>query len=260
MIHALGSFLLALYLSRPAFWCRPKPEPSPALEEPQDAAALVERANILVWDGRWSEALQDVSAATELDPDHAPAYEARGWIRFCTGDAQGGLTDFEQAIHLEPGCARLYNKRAMVRVSLGQLDDAMADFDRVIELDPNSPDAYTERTDLFWYRVEYEKAIADFTTVYGLRHATKAETCRARAHAHILAHELSKAVADLTECIRLEPDQPGAYWQRFMVYRWQGRYEEAMADLESYVRLTPIDHKSGKAYARKLIEQMRDRM
>ena len=64
-------------------------------------------------------------------------------------------------------------------------------------------------------------------------------TCRARARKHLGRGQLSEAVLDLTEAIRLKPDHAEAYNQRGLVYRRLEQYAEAIEDYTEAIRIVP---------------------
>jgi tetratricopeptide (TPR) repeat protein len=64
-------------------------------------------------------------------------------------------------------------------------------------------------------------------------------TCRARARKHLGRGQLSEAVLDLTEAIRLKPDHAEAYNQRGLVYRRLEKYAEAIEDYTEAIRIVP---------------------
>ena len=78
-------------------------------------------------------------------------------------------------------------------------------------------------------------------------------TCRARARKHLGRGQLSEAVLDLTEAIRLKPDHAEAYNQRGLVYRRLEQYAEAIEDYTEAIRLANDEipdpyFKRGQAY------------
>ncbi len=64
-------------------------------------------------------------------------------------------------------------------------------------------------------------------------------TCRARARKHLGRGQLSEAVLDLTEAIRLKPDHAEAYNQRGLVNRRLEKYAEAIEDYTAAIQIIP---------------------
>ena len=60
-----------------------------------------------------------------------------------------------------------------------------------------------------------------------------------RANGHVARKQLAKAMADLTEAIRLVPDTGLYYFARARVYRRVGWYDEAIEDLKTAISLEP---------------------
>ena len=72
-----------------------------------------------------------------------------------------------------------------------------------------------------------------------------------RAYAYGSRGEVDAAIADLTEAIALDDEEPAAFNQRALYYNQQGRWTEAVADLDRAIELRPErgDQYNGRALA-----------
>ncbi len=91
--------------------------------------------------GRLDEALADISAVIELDPNYPDYYFDRADVRRRLGDPYGALDDYDQAINFTAPFWELHYNRADVRLELGDLAGAVADLGYVLELEPDELDA-----------------------------------------------------------------------------------------------------------------------
>jgi tetratricopeptide (TPR) repeat protein len=78
-----------------------------------------------------------------------------------------------------------------------------------------------------------------------LKRSPTARTYAIRATIWDEKHDYDKAIADWSEAIRLEPNQPSAYVERGSVFFDKKEYDKAIADYTEVIRLNP---KSGVAY------------
>jgi tetratricopeptide (TPR) repeat protein len=160
----------------------PVPPAEPALE---DAEAYVERGRDLVDQGLHAEAIEDFSAAIELDPSSVDAFFLRGRTHYdhavtlaveltgqppeavpflpdeVTEQMKLAIADYTSALELDPEYAKAYNNRGNARATLGDLEQALEDYDRALELDDSLTLTYFNRGALFYGLRNYEAAIAD---------------------------------------------------------------------------------------------------
>lgn len=96
-------------------------------------------------DWAYAEALKDWTEAIELDPQNAPAYEARGYyFLYYTQNYSAGLADYTRAIELRPSVADNYFYRGTCYLNSGEVELAKADFERALSLNPNMSGALGE--------------------------------------------------------------------------------------------------------------------
>ena len=77
--------------------------------------------------GRYVEAIVDLSEALQMAPGSATAYNARGFAWLKLHQLRRALDDLDQAIRLNPNYTNAYHNRAVVRRALGDLSGAEAD-------------------------------------------------------------------------------------------------------------------------------------
>ncbi len=206
-----------------------------------------------------------IQSGRETPENLARAFTNRGWQHsYVGGDVNRGIADFDQAIKLQPSFAKAWADRCLAYSNKGEQDRAMQDCNTAIRLDPKGASAYAFRGDLFSNKGDDDRAIQDFstaiqldpnwmwpwndrTTIYDKRHqwdlALQGHTrvielapenprgyngrCWTQAQA---GRELTQALADCNEALRLAPDYWAALNSRGLVELKLGSFERAIAD------------------------------
>jgi adenylate cyclase len=75
--------------------------------------------------------------ATELAPEYAESYMARGYASLANKQYSNAETEFFKAIELDPGLAVAYHYLGRSAYLQGQLDTALEYFNKSVDLDPN---------------------------------------------------------------------------------------------------------------------------
>lgn len=126
----------------------------------------------------------------------------RGRQRRQNGDYQGALADYTQALHLDPRLCRGYQERAQIQLDLENPEAALSDL---------------------WVARRYDSTgRSDFT--------------RSQIHQHL--DETEAAIEALTQALDKQMSS-GMMWQRAKLYKEQGHWVEAIADLTQILILDP---------------------
>ncbi len=156
-----------------------------AVPEPQSAEEYVARAESFIEEELYPEAIDDLSAALEMEPQDAETYFLRGRTHYdyavklstdLTGqppeavpfldeqvaeEMELAVVDYTAAIELDAQYAKAYNNRGNAYATLGDLQQALADYDRALELDDSLDLTYFNRGVIYYKLGNYEAAIAD---------------------------------------------------------------------------------------------------
>ena len=143
--------------------------------------------------------------------------------------------------------ADAYRNRASGFISLEDYDKASDDVDTAIAIDNTSARAYRMRSLVRQFRGEFEEALSDLTHASELE-PQSTEYPWAMARMLGVAGKYDEAAEQASKAIALAPSVEG-YAERAGYYRYANRTEEALADYDKAIELTPqaIEQSSLKA-------------
>jgi hypothetical protein len=93
--------------------------PGPPLEDAQSAATHNTCGRQLIAQGRYREAIVELSAALDQDPNFTLALNARGFAYYLLHNYQRAIVDFDAAIRLNPRYVNAYLNRSKARMAAG---------------------------------------------------------------------------------------------------------------------------------------------
>jgi tetratricopeptide (TPR) repeat protein len=158
-------------------------------------------------------------------------------------DAQA-LEDFTAAVEVDPTRWKAIHNRGVNYGLLGRHDEALADFTRVLELKPDYANAWFNRGEVHLEMGRYPAAAQDYSAALE-RVTTDAAAYfgRARAHAFMKQHE--EALADFSQAMELEPTLPEDRIERGELHMRLADWKSAAADFRRAIELDPT---SSRAY------------
>ena len=133
-----------------------------------EAEGGYDRGVLYCGEGEYERAVTDFTAAIELDPQYAQAYNRRGLAYRRQGDYDRAITDYIDAIRLNRQDAQAYYNRGVAYSEQGKYERAIADYTVAIGLNPQLAQAYRNRGLAYAGRRDYDQAIADYTVAIGL--------------------------------------------------------------------------------------------
>ena len=178
---------------------------------PRNLPILLDRADLYLQLGEKEKARIDYSLALDLAPDNAEALRMRAYIYWEQGDYKSARADYERLLKLFPqdfegrlGLAMLCQKEAKLKEALAILDAMVAE--------------KGEGSSLL--------TAPQHAVVYVARAGVQQE-----------AGNLSMALMDLEEAIRLDDSRPEAYLMRGQIYLARQEKKLAREDFEKAVSL-----------------------
>jgi len=178
--------------------------------------ALIEQGRIHYFADRFSESLNDFTAAIDADSSYALAWYYRGLMRssFFDRDGSSGKKIF----------------------AFFDFDKSLFDFTKAVELQPDFADAWFQRAMVYFNM---------FDGVNGLKDANKAIALEpaysyyylGRAHYYRENAERTKALNDYNKAISLFDKDPNAYEERAVLYDSLGKTDLANKDRKTAFEL-----------------------
>ncbi|MCJ1326439.1 TOM (translocase of outer membrane) complex component [Thelotrema lepadinum] len=98
----------------------------------------------------------------DLGEHEAFAYNMRGTFRYLRGEATEALDDITKSTSLDPSMTQSFIKRASMHLELADRDAASRDFDYALERSQEDPDIYYHRAQLHFILGEYAEAAKDY--------------------------------------------------------------------------------------------------
>ena len=160
--------------------------------------------NVYAEVGQYDTAISEYNLATDLDPQCATAYQARGAAYSELGEYNKAIADYTQAIELDPRFDMAYRGRGIAYGHLEEYDQLIADCTKAIEIDPKYAAAYSTRGSAYVYLDEYDKALIDLNTAIDLDPQC-VDAYRNRGATYALLGYLDEAIADLNKAKELDP-------------------------------------------------------
>lgn len=196
------------------------------------------RSQVLLGMGRLPEALADLTAVIEADPNYPEYYFDRAAVLRRLNRDDEALADYDTAIRLSPPFPEVYYNRADLRLACGDFDGALSDFSYVLELDPEHLDAWINRAGLLAEMSRTQEARADVEAGLALA-ADNGHLLCLLGNLELGDGQLEAARTAFDAAIVHAPDLPEAWASRATAAYEAGNLPAALADLDRAIELGP---------------------
>ena len=137
--------------------------------DPDNPAALRDRAHALRELERWHEAADTLAHLIDTSPESAGDLLEYGTALARLSRWPAAHEQFERLVELAPDDPRAWHNLAVAHQALGHLAAARGTWDRVIELSPREPEAYARRGEVLSDLQQWREAADDFETAMRLQ-------------------------------------------------------------------------------------------
>jgi len=258
-----------LYIRRGDNWNQAIADLEEALRlDPKNVEALSLHGVLTFNRGDTARAVAEMNEAIQLNPKSAVARNSIGFFHNAKGDYDRALAELNEAIRLDPKFGYAYKNRGITYENKGEFDKALADFRMALNLDPEkkerlgrdaaqgieriqqklaaaggsrpAPGASTDDQAVCFRGAVGNETSAACTRLIGSGKLSSGELARAfyqRGMVSTRSGNFDAAMADVTEAVRLDPNNVNARALRAAGYVGKGDYDRALADLKEARRL-----------------------
>lgn len=217
--------------------------PLAAFQAERHDIALAERMPSLycVWSRR--EALAEYTAAMALDEKFEPPADVKAFLE--TRMFSRPISKETSIPHAKAGFKYLQKR---------EYPKAIAEFDEAIRLDSKYIEAYYGRGRAYSGSNNPDRAMTDYSQVIlflGEDDPDRISSLILRGEAKIKKSDLDGAIQDLTEAIRLNAQNAGAFYFRGIAYVLKQDYSKGISDLIMTIKLNPSMKESATQWIQK---------
>jgi tetratricopeptide (TPR) repeat protein len=205
---------------------------------PEDERARVLLADVLLSEGRTSEAERELTQALG-------AGGASGSIHYRLAQLYLRLALLPQAIAAlesaeQPGAVagrdHIYQMLGSMRVDRADFEGAIAAYLRRIEVNPNSGEAHRQLAEIYFLRGRHDEALLEFAVAVWLDPGD-ARAHAGAAHVHMRAGRYAEAVADARNAVALDPQHRQARYALGTALMRSGDADAGARELTTFERL-----------------------
>ncbi len=208
--------------------------------------------------GDHPKALIDFDEAIRIAPMHSRSYRSRGFLWECQGEWDKSIADYSEAIRIGPVSATLYASRANIWNHQREYLKAIGDYDEALRLNPDCVKYLAWRGSLLSHVNQHDRAIVDLNKAIRLypqrgnpREIQLSPIYMFRSGAWSAHGDFDKAMTDLDEMDRIEPQGPRIHHLRGNIFKDMGEYQKAISEYSKEILADPKD--ANAYYARGMI-------
>ena len=207
---------------------------------PQNAGTYYYIGNLLVREGKISEAADYFSRAIAIRSDYAEAQNGMGEILANQQKTTEAIYWFKRAIRANPNYVETYLNLGFLQQNQGEIDAAMANYQKAANLEPDGPADYFNRANTAAALYRWDEVIAC------LRAIIKAKPDFWQAH-YMLGIELAanekteEAQREFAEAVHYRPDFAPAHLYLGATLAAQKKPDQALAEFRTVLQLDPAN-------------------
>jgi len=195
---------------------------------PREAALYVRRGHARFRLRDFDGAIEDYSAALEIDGKQDEAWFGRGMAHGRAGAIPRGIADLTVYLERHPTSSLAHTKRGIRHLWNGDAASAERDFTRAIELDPKNAEANDDLGVIKARRGDYEGAARHFAATLKLDPSYQKAWHNLAMTRFLLGLE-TQALSTVNEALRLSPENRNSLLLKAEILEALGRLGEAKA-------------------------------
>ncbi len=262
-----------------------------AVRERIEGAALLTAGNdaandhyyasmLLVFDGRFANAVSELNEVLAMRPAYANGYSSRASCFLKLNQLDKALADYLTAAMIDPNNPDIWFNKSVTLSALGKSKEAASSFKRtalLYERKNNNKDAEESRQraiicaaeagkkvtpqtrmanihfnkgNVFLRESQWEQAIEEYDATLKLN-SKHLSALNNRSLCHKSLAQYQQAIDDNSQSIRIDPKYADAYFNRGIAYGLLGHSEHSVEDLQKAAQLYGAQHKPDRVLAAK---------
>ncbi|RZJ07120.1 MAG: tetratricopeptide repeat protein, partial [Haliea sp.] len=202
-----------------------------------DVPRLIRRAQFSIGQPqREAQARADLAVALLLEPENPAALVQRARLNFRDGAFIAAQADADAALRSEPRSIEALFQRARALTARGQLGAALKAYDDVVAVAPANAAALLNRALLLQHAREYERALADLDAAVAADRADP-DGWVARAALRTALGQTDAAIADFDRALSLDARLGQAWYGRALAHQRRGDAAEAGVERQRPVEI-----------------------
>jgi protein O-GlcNAc transferase len=208
------------------------------LRQPNNVAALNERASVLAGAKKYEAALASVERALSYYPQYAEAHLNKGHVCALQGRHDDALASYDRALALNANLVDAWVGRGNVFRESKRYVDALAAYKRALELSPDLIEAWLGRGNVLCETKRYVEALAAYGKVLTLK-PSLAEAWLGRANALCESMHCDDALAAYDKALAHNPNLAEAWLGRANALYKSKHCDDALAAYDKALAHNP---------------------
>ncbi|MCS6884988.1 MAG: tetratricopeptide repeat protein [Acidobacteriota bacterium] len=207
-------------------------------QAPNDASARYALGILLRAKGELSEAIKELTAASELDPNNVELLNTLAMTLHRKGQPEIAMLHLRSALELQPDSTYTRINLAKLHLLAGKFDAATKELRTALEYDPSSSTARKMLVEALIQMRDLEGALQEAQTLTEL-HPYDTSTYKKLAELLLWLGHLDQALEVLRKALLLVPKDSTTLLTYAQLLQRKGRYADAAEAYQAYLRLAP---------------------
>jgi tetratricopeptide (TPR) repeat protein len=200
----------------------------------------LDRAGALMDKKDYKSAIVILDRLIRQDPQNAKALVMRADAKDDLADTQGALADYNAAIQINPQYEYAYASRCGVENELSRFKDAIADCTKALTLQTNDDYALRSRAYAYFYLDDYQLSSADAEQALAID-GKNPWNILARCRADVGLRRLDEGFKACDSVVALMPDDTSGYFYRARAEMMTGKADQAKTDFHKALQIDDTD-------------------
>lgn len=186
----------------------------------------------------FDRALEEFTAATELDPDNTSFRYTKITVMEKMGRTAETIAEYDALIARDPGNIEYYLGKAKALESGEHLNRAIDVYDRVIEIHPHNPELHYEKSMFFGRYESYDRAIHEMEAAIDLN-PEEPKYLHGLCELYQIVEEDKIALLVYERLIGVDNCNPQYHYEKARILERIGKVDQAADEMQSIGKMRP---------------------